>query len=36
MAAENVIFPQVLVFLDHMLEQIGKHGGIDLTIKVKW
>ena len=34
MAAENVIFPQVLVF-DHMLEQIGKHGGIDLTIKVK-
>ncbi|MCD7971501.1 MAG: bifunctional histidinol-phosphatase/imidazoleglycerol-phosphate dehydratase HisB [Candidatus Azobacteroides sp.] len=24
-----------LVFFDHMLEQIGKHSGMDLTIKVK-
>ena len=35
MAAENVIFPQVLVFLITCWNRIGKHGGIDLTIKVK-
>ena len=35
MEQERVISIQGIAFFDHMLDQIARHGQMDLTIKVK-